>query len=626
MDFFAAQDRARRLSRLMVAAFACTVLAVAAGIFLVLGALTGGFDPANPDGRWGIIEFLLIGGLTAALIGGASLAKISQYRSGGGGAVASSLGGKRVTPGSADPHERRLHNVVEEMALAAGMPVPEVYVLPQEQGINAFAAGYGLDSAAVGVTRGCLEQLDRDQLQGVIAHEFSHILNGDMRLNLRLAGTIFGIMVIALLGRILLRAGIHSGRGSRGGKGNPGAILLALGVAMLLLGLIGELLGRLLQAAVSRQREFLADAAAVQFTRNPDGIASALKRIGALNTQGRLETPAASGLAHLFFASCLRSGAVSAFATHPPLPKRIRAIDPSWDGSYKLDRKAARTASAPAAAPAAARSAPGGKAMLAGAGMITAAALASAASFRERLPAELAGGIDDPPHAAATLAALLLAADPAARDRQLALLDAGTDGIRTAGFATAVRRAYPALHGLPVDTRLTLLEIILPAVKRLPDADRSALWHALRAVVREDNRVDFHECLVLAIAQRWLVDDRVATADAAASHLNPGQQVAAVLLAMAALDAAVTAAVHRERVTQAAAAQGLDIDTGIPAAADFALLKTAIIRLRGRAFAERHKLLAAAAAVAAADGTHDHDETLYLRALALALECPIPPP
>src|SRR5690606_1829149 len=225
-----------------------------------------------------------------------------------------------------------------------------IFVLPEES-INAFAAGYGIHDAAVAVTQGALRHLTRDELQGVIAHEFSHILNGDMRLNIRLIGLLHGLLLLALIGRVLLRSGSSGSSSRRGKKGGGAAQIAVVGLALVILGYIGVLFGKLIKAAASRQREFLADAAAVQFTRNPEGIAGALKKIGALGSGSRIRHPRAEELSPLYFASGLKSNLAGMFATHPPLDERIRRIDPSFDGSYEgvLRRPAPQRALAAAA-------------------------------------------------------------------------------------------------------------------------------------------------------------------------------------------------------------------------------------------------------------------------------------
>ena len=244
----------------------------------------------------------------------------------GGSSVATMLGGRLVAPTTTDPDERKLRNVVEEMAIAAGVPVPQVYLLPEEQGINAFAAGHSTSDAVVAVTAGAVRLLTRDELQGVIGHEFSHILNGDMRLNLRLMGIVFGILCLAVIGRVLLYTRSRSSKDK-----NP---LPLLGLALIVIGWIGVFFGRLIQAAVSRQREFLADASSVQFTRNPAGLAARSRKIGGLSFGSKLEAAHAEEASHMFFGNGMSESFFHLMETHPPLAERIRAIDPSFDGTF----------------------------------------------------------------------------------------------------------------------------------------------------------------------------------------------------------------------------------------------------------------------------------------------------
>jgi Zn-dependent protease with chaperone function len=333
MDFFAAQEKARATSRRLVFWFAlsvCGVVGVLYALVVFAKPLIG--DPTRTGIQWWDAE---VAWMVMPTVGGiillGSLYKLMQL-SAGGAVVARDMGGRAVDPSTTDPLERRLLNVVEEMSIASGLAAPEVWVMDQEEGINAFAAGTDPANAVIGVTRGCLEKLNRAELQGVVAHEFSHILNGDMKLNMRLIGWIFGLVMIAMFGRMLLQLVRHL-RPSRDsdGKVAGGVLLLALaGLALWGVGSIGVLFAKLLQAGVSRQREYLADAAAVQFTRNPSGLADALKKVGGFWRNGMIQTPHAAEARHLFFASSelVRMG----FATHPPLEARIRAIEPSWEG------------------------------------------------------------------------------------------------------------------------------------------------------------------------------------------------------------------------------------------------------------------------------------------------------
>ncbi|WP_208020786.1 M48 family metallopeptidase [Verrucosispora sioxanthis] len=325
MNFFERQRQVRRLSTRLVLLF---VLAVVGIVVVVNVAALVAFNAttADPGQLAGFIAMVTVA--TLAAIGLAALVRTLALR-GGGGKVARELGGVPVPANTTDPELRRLRNVVEEMALASGVPVPEVYVLPEETAINAFAAGWTPSDAAVAVTRGALQRLNRDELQGVIAHEFSHVVNGDMRLNIRLMGLLFGILFLTVIGRGLARAGVIGGGRSRGNNSGGSAAPLALvGLALLVAGYVGVLAGRLIQASVSRQREYLADASAVQYTRQTRGIAGALKKIGGLSDGSELKSPKRDEVGHMLFGEAART---SWFATHPPLADRIRALEPSFD-------------------------------------------------------------------------------------------------------------------------------------------------------------------------------------------------------------------------------------------------------------------------------------------------------
>jgi len=333
MDFFGEQRRALGQSKRLVMLFA---IAVALIVAVVSGIVTLGwiaFSEGEPMARGPtpgeVIPVAVIAGLiTLAVIALASWTRTSRLRQ-GGGVVAQQLGGSLIPPDTTNPSYRRLRNVVEEMAIASGIPVPEIYVLEQEPGINAFAAGYTPSDAAIGVTRGCLEQLNRSELQGVIAHEFSHILNGDMRLNIRLMGLLFGILMLSILARTVM----HGARGGRDSRGAVPILMVALAVAVV--GSIGVFFGRLIKAGLSRQREYLADASAVQFTRDNTAVAGALKKI-AITAQGSQLTVAdGEEISHMLFGDGV--GYSRLFATHPPLMDRIQRLDPAFQPEQLQD-------------------------------------------------------------------------------------------------------------------------------------------------------------------------------------------------------------------------------------------------------------------------------------------------
>ena len=346
MDFFTHQENARNRSTLLVLLFFIAVVAIIAATYFslcIVSPVANAIDfevdsdasfsdqKSNQIGLdvwWWQPQLLLIAsGFTIVIVGLGSLFKIAELR-GGGHVVARSLGGTLITEDCPlDSQTKRLINIVEEMALASGIPVPPVFVLEQESSINAFAAGYQPSNAVIGVSRGAIETLSRDELQGVIAHEYSHILNGDMRINIRVMGLLHGILLIAIIGFYLIRIAAHTGSGNRG-KNNPAIYLIFLGFAAVLIGSVGLFFARIIKAALSRQREFLADASAVQFTRNTAGIAGALKKIQSRRGGSRIKNPESEVASHLFFGNARHPSLIALFSTHPPLDERIRRIDP----------------------------------------------------------------------------------------------------------------------------------------------------------------------------------------------------------------------------------------------------------------------------------------------------------
>ncbi|MBE2214883.1 MAG: M48 family metallopeptidase, partial [Opitutaceae bacterium] len=513
MDFFQAQDRARGRTSLLVAYFAAAVVGIIAVLYVVAffvfhEAVSDLEGPEFYTERWQFWDPKIFGAValgTVAVIGLGSLFKTLALRA-GGGAVAESLGGTRIAPHTTDLRERRLVNVVEEMAIASGVRVPAIYVLPDEQGINAFAAGWTPDDAAVAVTRGALETLSRDELQGVIAHEFSHILNGDMRLNIRLIGLLFGIMLLVVIGRSMLRSMRFAGRSSGKGKGGHAGILL-LGLAIMLVGLIGVFFGRLIQAAVSRQREFLADASAVQFTRNPAGITGALKKIGGSAFGSRLGSAHATESSHLFFANALVVAGAGPWATHPPLLARIRAIEPTFDGRFPAVQAGAavdsehRTTSAPArptaAQPPPLRPEQFVAALVAGAE----AAPTRAQGVLAAIPDVLRAAAHGPESAPALLLGLLAhALDEATAARERRILE---QALGAAGMIQALQFAR-STASLGDETRLALVDLTLPAIRQLAPATVSALLAVIDEMIGADYRTSPFEFALARIIRRAL--------------------------------------------------------------------------------------------------------------------------
>ena len=582
MDFYARQAAARGQSRWLVIGFVLSLLAVALALDLVLFTFLSSagahrpviaplqFAALNPGVA--IVSTLIVMGV----LGLASVYKSLELR-GGGGVVARSLGGVLVEQDTTDSKRKRLLNVVSEMAIASGVPMPEVYVLEQESAINAFAAGHTPANAAVTVTQGALDRLNRDQLQGVIGHEFSHILNGDMRLNVQLMGWVFGLFVVALIGRLILNFSPRDRRNSNNG-------IIALGFAVMVLGYVGLFLGRLMQSAVSRQRERLADASGVQFTRNPQGLKEALIKIAAMPDGSVLATPHAEQAAHMFFAEGLNRF----FATHPPILERIRELDPHFDES-ELARAAAQfeqtgmvgeaglpDGSGQVAGAGVGRTtvrdggvfAAGGSGLGLGDGLERAGAAGFAAQDAQRSPAlgrvgasatsVLAAGagvssladtmtsghiqhaqvlhaalpdtvreFQSPGRAQAFVVALLLSKDPGVRQRQFALL---AQQLSVANFAF-VQQIAPVVDAIDPMLRLPALQQVFPSLRRVPVAQRQALAKLASQLIHADARIDAFEFSLAKLLETLLNDEMDARVPHGSVSLEDAQEQVNVLFA-----------------------------------------------------------------------------------------------
>ncbi len=646
MDFFEHQEVARKKTGRLVALFGLCVAGIVAAIYGVMvlflvhypattaAAHAGRSAPAG----WWYPQLLLgvivgVGGLI--LLG--SLLKLAQLR-GGGAAVAESLGGKLLTHAAADPLTRRVLNVVEEMAIASGTPVPPVYLLEHEQGLNAFAAGYSLDDAVIGITRGAAERLTRPQLQGVIAHEFSHILNGDMRLNIRLISLLAGIVVIAMTGRVVLRSAIYAPRvRSRSSRDSNPLPLLALGAGLLVIGSIGALFASIIRAAVSRQREYLADAAAVQFTRDPDTIAGALKAIGATSSRSRLDHPNAPEASHMFFASGVAVSLNSLFATHPPLRQRIARVDPTWDGKFPSPPPLAAAApvagiaavSAAARLAAAARapkSTPGAASRaVADVGQPKAGHVALAEQLLARMPEALRDAAHDPFGARAVIYAMLLDRDPASesRARQWTHLEAHADK----AVLEMTRKIEPLISNLDTALRLPLIDIALPTLRHMTISQFEPFEKSIDALIRADRRMDTFEWVLAGLLRRHLTPHYRNVRKPRVDYYSLrtlGRECGVLLSALARAGGEKTAA--REAFTRAARhlepvrVPWLDADQS-----DLAQLDAALEKLNTAAPALKKSLLEATAACVLADQQVTWREVELLRAVADRLDCPMPP-
>lgn len=644
MNFFEHQDQARRNTRRLVVLFALAVIAIVAAVYLAvvlilfgseLRAVTGGVD------LWAPRLLLPVTAATLLVIGAGSGYKTLQL-SDGGAAVGRLLGGRPLDPNTSDLEERRILNVVEEMAIAAGTPVPDVYLLDGERSINAFAAGRTRDDAVIGVTRGTTTLLSRDELQGVVAHELSHVLNGDMRLNLRLMGVLHGILVISMIGYFVMRSG-GGGRTRRRGKGGGGAIVL-LGLALYVIGWIGVFFGRLIKAGVSRQREYLADAAAVQFTRNPLGIGGALRKIGGHRPGSRIENRRAEEASHLFFSDALKKHFLGMTATHPPLDERIRRIDPSFDGTFPEVAWPEEAAEAPAAAPERPRHAVPdvvGGAVLAGAGMGAGAAggmvdsvgtldpahVAFAAALLADLPSRLLDAARDPASARALVFAVLLDPERAVRVRQLEALR----GAAEPAVVEEARGLSDDLGELAPEARIPLLDLALPALRRMSPEQYRSFRASVDALARADGRISLFEYALHRMLLRHL-DPRFGETKEPAVQYYGLQGLADELSCLLSLLVRAGHAGDEEAAAEAFAAAarelegtGADVSLQSREACDLKSFDRALDKLALAAPRLRRQVLQAAVAAVAHDREVTAEEGELLRAVADGLDCPVPP-
>ena len=575
--------------------------------------------------------------ITLAIVSIGSAFKISQL-AGGGSVVAESMGGRLVNSNTTNPDERKLLNVVEEMAIASGVPMPQVYVLDNEEGINAFAAGHTTGDAAVGVTRSCITKLSRDELQGVIGHEFSHILNGDMRLNIQLMGVLFGILCLATIGRILLYV--------RGGNSRDKNMLPIIGIALLIIGSIGVFFGRLIQAAVSRQREFLADASSVQFTRNPAGLSGALQKIGSYGS--KMESPNAPDAGHLFFGNALSSAFLGALATHPPLEDRIHAIDPAWDGKFKglpadkSDNTLRRDPSRPPM-PDAFRAVLGGAIIGAGAdarppviqshsvlpnlGNPTPLHLEYAEKLRNALPESVKAATREPLDAVTLIYAMLLSSDETTRATQLAELAKRV----TPEIYGKTTMLFPDVSSVAAHARLPMVNIALGALKQLSAEQFAQFSKTLQWLIQSDSKMELFEFVMQKIVLRHLAPQFGGARPPVVQFYTIKPLVPDCLVVLSAL--AYVGGSNAGEVGKAfgAGAPYLrapnDVDVKLLPLDQCRLnqIDPALNRLAQAVPQIKKNLLDACVQTVGADGVIQEKEAELLRAIADTLDCPMPP-
>jgi Zn-dependent protease with chaperone function len=643
MNFFESQERAHKHTTLLIVLFGVAVIALIVMANVLVLVVFGVVNSQQmSDGQSFVAQvdwkmFATVGAGVSVVVLVGSLYKMMAL-SAGGKVVAESLGGQLIPRNTEEPDQRKLLNVVDEMAIASGTPAPPVYLLANESGINAFAAGFSPRDAVIGITQGAIEQLSRDQLQGVIAHEFSHIFNGDMRLNIRLMGALNGILILGMLGYYLMYSTSFSRR--RRGNDNSGAAILALAVGLMVIGFAGTFFGGLIKAAVSRQREYLADASAVQFTRNPGGIAGALKRIGGLRSGSIVRNPSAPEVSHAFFAQGVTGFSQWLSSTHPPLASRILRIDPQWDGKFDATELPPSVESQPPAEGASAMPSPDRARTMAtvaaGAAMADAVAVMDqmgqptqesvllARSLLSEMPAVIREAAREPYGARAVIYCLLLDKGAALRERQLTLLQDRAD---KNVYALTIS-LMPQMDALELRFRLPVIDIAIPALKQLSPSQYPPFLKNLAMLINLDAKVDLFEWSLQKILTRHLEGHFQKPLRAAARYADPGQLTRELGFVMSVM-------AHAGAADQNSAQRAFDASAPMLASTGMVLLGRDQIRISdldqvlGKldllAPAAKSSLLTACIVSTWHDQRATPAEVELLRAIASVLDCPMPP-
>ena len=645
-NFFARQEQARKSCRHQIILFVCAVLIIvlvttmAIRLVWYLFISSQAYTLFNAESAQNYhrklsaftffdpVFFLFTAMAIVIVILAASVIKMNALQK-GGGAVAEMLGGRKISAGTTDQAERRLINVVEEMAIASGIPVPQIYVLDSENNINAFAAGLEFGDAAVAVTSGALAKLTRDELQGVIAHEFSHILNGDSRLNVQLIGILFGILFMGIVGQKILSHGRISVR--------LGLPIIAGGVCLIAIGYIGTFMGRLMQCAISRQKEYLADASAVQFTRNPLGLASALKKIGGATFGSNIHSPGARQASHLFFGESHPDQLFPFLATHPPLALRIRLLDPSFDGKFTKIKADAQAAKSQYSSPfwGVAGHIPQGSPLLAvlPADMISRVGnptdenLGRSQTILTSIPEEIHKAIKTPEGAACVMLALLMDDDASRREMQISALDRA---VVLQGKKDGALKMCGQLSGLRQDLRLPLIELAMPALTGLTGMERRNFLLILHSFINTDGRITLFELSVQWLLHKYLnPSEDLFRSITIFSYSKVGLDIVMLLQALA-----CTGNPDDSRNAEKAFLAGLARIPELAARkpvfsfeknASYARVNNALTRLGDASFKIRESVIDACAHCTFDDQTVTVEEGELLRIIALALQCPLPP-
>ena len=636
MNFFESQDTAKRNTGKLIFLFALAVLSlIVITNFLVMAVLSfGGAGMTSMAAKTGVhfdpMMFLIIGAIVSSIVLFGSLYKISSL-SGGGARIAEMMNGRLLVSGSADPAERRVLNIVEEMAIASGTSVPPVYLM-EESGINAFAAGYSPSDAIVAVTRGTIDTLSRDQLQGVIAHEFSHILHGDMRINIRLIGVLHGIMVLGIIGYHLLRGGAYSRRSKDSGG------IVFVGLALVIVGFVGTFFGNLIKAAVSRQREYLADASAVQFTRNPDGIGQALMQIARNQDRSYIKNPKSAEISHALFEEGQVSALSRLYATHPPLNDRILAILPRWKGDYEESDwdRSVLAAAEQKEKPFEQSRREKATAILTGAtGVLLADAVINqvgnpdgkhldyADALVRKIPQLFLDAAREPSGARAIIYFLVLSKDESVRGRQLKVLQSSAD----IGVFDELQKLYQSVSEIAAQQRLPLVTIALSSMRQLSKNQYQLFRGNFKTLVEIDKKMSLLEWSLQKIVMHSL--DAVFGKDEAPyfrkKNLKSCKKSVSVLLSILTHSTVQDGMLNEETFTAGADELKMSLQLIAVSKIDFDTLNNALDDLADLKPLQKAALLKACVRCITADGKIQAIETELLRAIAATIDCPVPP-
>ena len=631
--FFQRQASARRNTSVLVALFLVAVTLITLAVCVVGYFVTRSESSGLAFHHWLLSQHgLLTAAAVVLLIGGGSLVRWVDL-AGGGERVAKMVGAREIDPDTRDADERKLRNIVEEMAIASGVTVPTLYVMDQETGINAFVAGYSPGQAVMVVTHGALTQLTRDELQGVVAHEFSHIFNGDMRLNVRLIAILAGILMLGQIGGFLLRAAsFRSSRSSRDGRGQ--AAIGLIGLALLIIGYIGVFFGRLIQAAVSRQRETLADASSVQFTRNPEGIAGALFKIGLKG--GYLDTTShASDMNHMCFGESARMKLSSLLASHPPIEKRIHAIQPGMLARLRSRLRDTEAAPGPSHTrqPSASAERPAQASGFAGTpasgfsrqvGSASAAGEYYAVDLLANLPATFRSLLYTRAGAVQLCYALLLYSLPRSeQDVALARIDAHP---LLGPQRDLLDKFLPTLERQGERLRFPALELAMPALRKLDSDERAGLQAAVGDLIRADRKVSLFELAMSSFLNRHLAADSQRVVPV--THRNykavlPALRVLMSLLARAGAENGRGAeALYQQAMAGFASSEG---ESQLAPRVSLKELQEALHTLNRLSPLLKPAVIDACGHCVTHDGRVDTAEYELMRLVADQLDCPMPP-